>query len=86
MKQIKNNLKEQKFDLLDGSTLTTKIRPKWDPRKTKITIEWNKKFSEDDVELYARINAQVVKCFEEGVGYNKDSDHLQVELGATKKW
>ncbi|OQB40323.1 MAG: hypothetical protein BWY04_01375 [candidate division CPR1 bacterium ADurb.Bin160] len=65
---------------IGDSTLKCKIKPKKD--KTKIALEWNKSFIEDDVEITVKVNGNV-NCFNSPKG----SDIIQsATFCATKKF
>jgi len=81
---VKNKVKKQTFDLPDNSTLTTKIKPKLG-KKTKISLEWNKQFKDDNVEIFVRINGQPIVCLEDGFR-TEDADSFSAEFGATKRF
>mgnify|MGYP001353037974 CR=1 FL=1 len=68
--------------LPDGSEFKWKVKPKLNEiEKTKVELEWNKKFIDDDVEITVKINSQPIKLFSQA-----GDDKFSAKFSATKKF
>lgn len=84
IKIIKDNLKEQKIKLSDGSEIKIKVRPKFGD-KTKLEIKWNKKI--EDIDFYVLFQGQPIRICNEGFVYNpNEKEYAKFEAGVTKKF
>lgn len=87
IKAVKNFVKEHnllKNDIIfpDGSEFKWKVKPKLnDIEKTKVELEWNKKFIDDDIEITVKINSQPIKLFS-----HAGDDKFSAKFSATKKF
>jgi len=87
IKAVKNFAKEHnpinnKTILPDGSEFKWKVKPKLNNiEKTKVELQWNKKFIDDDVEITVKINSQPIKLFSPA-----GDDKFSAKFSATKKF
>lgn len=71
-----------KTTLPDGSEFKWKIKPKLNNiENTKVELQWNKKFIDDDVEITVKINSQPIKLFSPA-----GDDKFSAKFSATKKF
>lgn len=85
LKDLKNKFNKQTVEMPDGSIMTIKVRPKLG-NKTKATITWAKRMSED-VDIQIMVQGKPIQCVQEGVGYNPNaSESFRAEASATFKW
>ena len=47
-----------KVELSDGSIISMKVLPKFNPKKTAVGIEFSKNIKEDDIEIIVKVNGE----------------------------
>jgi hypothetical protein len=86
-KKIKEVIKEydplkNKVKLEDGSQLKWKIKPNISsPEKTKVNLEWQKQFKDDDVEISIKVNGKPFKLISE-----PGNPDFEVQFKASKRF
>lgn len=77
-----HNPLNNKAKLSDGSQLKWKIKPNLGkPEKTKVQLEWQKEFTDDDVEISIKVNGKPFKLVSE-----PGSSDFNVQFKATKRF
>jgi len=70
-----------KTQLQDGTNIELKVKPSFNPKKTKLGLTFTKDIKEDNVEIIVKVNGEV-NTFLSGV----NNSNFTCEFSATKRF